>query len=186
MSSARCEDGTVPGQNGRRRRRRLLWHGLAREERVETEDEIGRIPQPVDHEITLQLLRVPALEGPLSVSDAIDALRKADALLRNVPFMTEQRIVLLRWAEAWLHLGLTRLGELAIGGPSEQGRVGMLQAIRFADLSHREVLGLIQQIEAGQVFELIGFARYYLCRSVALARGQEGVELEPRWVNAEW
>jgi hypothetical protein len=185
MNSSRFETGTEAYRHGRRRRRRLLWHGLAREERV-AENETSRVPRAVDDEITLQLLRPPALVGPLTASDVVDALRKADALLRNVPLMTEQRLVLLRWAEAWLQLGLTRLNELAMNRPPDRSRECLRQASRFSDLSHREVLGLIRQVEAGQIFELIGFARYYLCRSVAFVRELDGAGLEPGWSRSDW
>jgi hypothetical protein len=186
MSDARCEtSGSGVYQDGRRRRR-LLWHGLAREARMEGEDEISRVPRPIDDEITLQLLRTPDLEGPVSIADAVDALRKADALLRSAPVTRDQRLVLLRWSEAWLHVGLGRLEELARNRDADESRNRLDQARRFGDLAHRDVLALIQQVEAGQVFELVGFARYNLCRSVALARDQERLDLEPPAAPSDW
>jgi hypothetical protein len=178
--------GALASQKGRRHRRRLLWHGLAREARVEGDDQVGRVPRPVDDEPTLQLLRTPDLAGPLSIGDAVVALRRADALLRNVPFMRDQRLVLLRWSEAWLQVALGRLDELARNRPSDDSRNRLAEATRFAGVAHRDVLELIQQAQAGQVFELVGFARYNLCRAVALARAQERQDLEPCAAPCEW
>jgi hypothetical protein len=187
MNSVRCDiSGALVSPKGWRRQRKLLWHGLAREARVDGDDQVSRVPRPVDDEVTLQLLRTPDLEGPLSISDAVVALRRAEALLRNVPFMRDQRLVLLRWSEAWLQVGLGRLEELARNRQSEESRDRLDQARRSAGVAHRDVLDLIQQAEAGQVFELVGFARYNLCRSVALARDQERQDLEPCTAPCEW
>jgi hypothetical protein len=187
MSTASCDtNGAVASRSGRRRRRRLLWHGLAREAQVEADDQVSRVPRSVDDEITLEVLRTPELEGPLSITDAVDALSKADALLRSAPFKRVQRLVLLRWSEAWLQVGLGRLGELARSRHTDESRDRLDEARRLAGDALKDVLELIQQVQAGHLFELIGFARYNLCRSVALARDQERLDLEPYTSPADW
>jgi hypothetical protein len=187
MNGVRCDiSGAPASQKGRRRRRRPLWHGLATEARVEGDDQVSRVPRAVDDEVTLQLLRTPDLAGPLSISDAVVALRRADALLRNVPFMRDQRLVLLRWSEAWLQVALGRLDKLASNRQSDDLRNRLAEARRFAGVAHCDVLELIHQVQAGQLFEFVGFARYNLCRSVALARDQERQDLEPSAAPCEW